>query len=181
MLHRKALGLVVAYGMYLEVAEGKIMPVWKLEEPLDFSQFWEQLSKQMLAYKPSNQSYPGDSRMRALTQQSSQQWEVLTKRGPSRPCRGDEQEPTESQNDQVTKRDLQQVALWRPNTTKETHHMCCNRTEASKNMCHLWQTSLLGLHFMQQQGDALFSTERQKCRKVLLHRLSQRFLFWFGI
>ncbi len=32
-----------------------------------------------------------------------------------------------------------------------------------------------------QQGDALFSTERPKCRKVLLHRLSQRFLFWFGI
>jgi hypothetical protein len=57
--------------MYLEFAKGKMMPEWKLEEPLDFWRFWEQLSKQMLAYKPSNHSYPGDSRMRALMQQSS--------------------------------------------------------------------------------------------------------------
>ena len=75
----------------------------------------------------------------------------------------------------------QGTALWRPKTTKETHQMCCNGMEASKKVWRLWQTSLLGLHFMQQQGDALFSTERPKCRKVLLHWLSQRFLFWFGI
>jgi hypothetical protein len=53
--------------MYLEVAKGNLMPKWKLEEPLDFWQFWEQLAKQMLAYKPSNHSYPGDSKMRAST------------------------------------------------------------------------------------------------------------------
>jgi hypothetical protein len=71
MLHGKALGLVVAYNMYVEVAEGKLKPEWKVEEPLDFWRFREQLVKQMLAYKPSNRSYPGNSRMRASTQQSS--------------------------------------------------------------------------------------------------------------
>jgi hypothetical protein len=106
MLHGKALALVVAYDMYLEVAEGKLMPEWKVEEPLDFWRFREQLSKQMLAYKPSNRSYPGDSRMRASTQQSSRQRQVTTKRGPGRPRKGDEQQPTESESDQVTKRDL---------------------------------------------------------------------------
>jgi hypothetical protein len=70
MLHEKALGLVVAYVMYLK---GKIMPKWKLEEPLDFWRFREQPSKQMLAYKPSKHSYPGDSQMGDLMQQSSQQ------------------------------------------------------------------------------------------------------------
>jgi hypothetical protein len=105
MLHGKALAVVVAYDMYLEVAEGKIMPEWKLEEPLDFWRFREQLAKQMLAYKPSNRSYPGDSRMRASTQQSRRQREVTTKRGPGRPR--SEQGPTETENDQVTKKDLQ--------------------------------------------------------------------------
>ncbi len=113
MLHGKALGLVVAYDMYLEVAEGKLKPEWKLEELLDFWRFREQLAKQMLAYKPSNRSYPGNSRMRASTQQSSPQWEVITKRGPGRPSRAGEQELAEDEKEQVTKRDLQ-VALRGP-------------------------------------------------------------------
>jgi hypothetical protein len=45
--------------------------------------------------------------MRASTQQSSRQQEVTTKRGPGRPRRGEEQQPTTTENDQVTKKDLQ--------------------------------------------------------------------------
>ena len=36
MLHGKAMLVVVAYDMYLEVAEGKINNDWKLDEPMDF-------------------------------------------------------------------------------------------------------------------------------------------------
>jgi hypothetical protein len=37
--------------------------------------------------------------------------------------------------------------------------------EASENVCHLWRTSLLGLHFMQQQGGALFSHRKAKMQE----------------
>jgi hypothetical protein len=49
MLNGKALWLVVAYNIYLEVVEGEIMPKWKVEERLDFWRFGDQLAKQMLS------------------------------------------------------------------------------------------------------------------------------------
>jgi hypothetical protein len=36
MLHGKSLAIVVAYDLYLEVAEGKLNLAWEIEEPLDF-------------------------------------------------------------------------------------------------------------------------------------------------
>ena len=39
MLHGKALAVVVAYDMYLEVAEGELDPDWFIERPLNFWQF----------------------------------------------------------------------------------------------------------------------------------------------
>ena len=39
MLRGKAMAVVVAYEMYLEVAEGKINNDWKLDEPMDFWRF----------------------------------------------------------------------------------------------------------------------------------------------
>ena len=60
MLHGKSMAVVVAYDMYLEVAEGKINNNWKLDEPMDFWRFREKLANSMLRYKPSARKYPGD-------------------------------------------------------------------------------------------------------------------------
>ena len=53
MLHGKAMEVVVAYDMHLEVAEGKINIDWELDEPMDFWRFREKLANSMLRYKPS--------------------------------------------------------------------------------------------------------------------------------
>jgi hypothetical protein len=76
MLHGKGLAVVVAYDLYLEVCEGKLDVAWEIEEPLDFWNFRERLSKQMLEYNPSAHKYPGDAAMRASTQQSQRQRKV---------------------------------------------------------------------------------------------------------
>ena len=73
MLHGKSLAVVVAYDLYLEVAEGKLNPAWGIEEPLDFWTFRERLSIQMLEYSPARKKYPGDAGMRVSTQQSRRQ------------------------------------------------------------------------------------------------------------
>ena len=59
MLHGKAMAVVVANDMYLEVAEGKINNDWKLDEPMDFWWFRENLENSMLRYKPSARKYLG--------------------------------------------------------------------------------------------------------------------------
>ncbi len=70
MLHGKSLAVVVAYDLYLEVAEGKLDSAWEIDEPVDFWTFREKLSIQMLEYSPTHHRYPGDAGMRASTQQS---------------------------------------------------------------------------------------------------------------
>jgi hypothetical protein len=40
--------------MCLECCEGKLNAEWKIEKPLNFWQFREKLSEQMLEYKPAN-------------------------------------------------------------------------------------------------------------------------------
>ena len=67
MLHGKGMAVLVAYDMYLEVAEGKLRGEWKLDEPMDFWRFREILANGMLKYKPSARKYPGDEKMRPLT------------------------------------------------------------------------------------------------------------------
>ena len=44
MRHGKAMAIVVAYDMYLEVCEGKLDDDWKVEQPVDFWRFRELLS-----------------------------------------------------------------------------------------------------------------------------------------
>jgi hypothetical protein len=73
MLHGKSLAVVVAYDLYLEVAEGKLDVAWQIDNPLDFWTFREQLSKQMLEYSPTRKQYPGDANMRPSMQQSRRQ------------------------------------------------------------------------------------------------------------
>ena len=56
--------------MYLECTEGEINADWKVNEPVDFHTFRDILSRQMLNYDPKNERYPGDSKMKIVTQLS---------------------------------------------------------------------------------------------------------------
>jgi len=66
--HAKALAIVVAYDLYKELAEGHSDPDMKLESPVDFFTFCDSLSIQMCKYDPAEQKYPGDEKMRSVTQ-----------------------------------------------------------------------------------------------------------------
>jgi hypothetical protein len=72
MLHAKAMTVVVAYDIYLELAEGGVDPDWKLDPtekngPVDFHVFRETLARQMLAYTPKKNKYLGDDKFRHYT------------------------------------------------------------------------------------------------------------------
>jgi len=73
MNHAKALAIVTAYDMYLECAEGKLNPAWKVDKPVDFHRFREKLGMQMLAYDPRSRLYAGDEKFRSSTQQNQTQ------------------------------------------------------------------------------------------------------------
>ena len=68
--HALAMIIVLVYDIYLECAEGEINSEWKVEEKkrLSFFHFRNNLSKQMLTYSPAKVKYPGDERMRAVTE-----------------------------------------------------------------------------------------------------------------
>jgi hypothetical protein len=66
--HAKALAIVTAYDMYLECCEGKLDSSWKIDRPESFHTFREKLSLQQLQYDPKQQLYPGDDKMRVVTQ-----------------------------------------------------------------------------------------------------------------
>eukprot|EP00957_Ditylum_brightwellii_P048006 3645270-Ditylum_brightwellii.AAC.1 len=51
-IHGKALVVVIAYDMYLEFAEGGVLPICKLEQCMAFLEFRVRLSKQMCGYRP---------------------------------------------------------------------------------------------------------------------------------
>lgn len=68
--HGKSLAVTVAYDMYLECTEGELNVDWKVNEPVDFHTFRDILSRQMLSYDPKNERYPGDAKMRVVTQLS---------------------------------------------------------------------------------------------------------------
>ena len=65
--HAKALAVTTAYDLYLEVAEGKLHPSFKLNQPVDFFTFREKLSEQMCQYDPKEQLYHGDEKMRIVS------------------------------------------------------------------------------------------------------------------
>ena len=97
MIHGKALGVVVAYDMYLECCEGKLELGWFNPQPMDFWTFRERLSVQMLDYDPINRSYPGDRKMRQASQQHK-------KRRRGRPKKSSDEEEPESPIGRVTKK-----------------------------------------------------------------------------
>jgi hypothetical protein len=69
MLHGKAMAIVVAYDIYLELAEGNVDPAWKLDKKdiVDFYVFRETLARQKLAYTPKACKYLGDDKFRDYT------------------------------------------------------------------------------------------------------------------
>ena len=66
--HALSLAIVVAYDIYKEICEGHINPQFHNPNPVSFFSFRDTLSKQMLQYDPLHQSYPGDDKMRCVTQ-----------------------------------------------------------------------------------------------------------------
>ena len=73
MLHATALAIVIAYDMYLEVAEGKLNSDWKVTYPVYFWTFRDVLFLQMLQYNPKDCIYPGDYSMHVCTKQNKSQ------------------------------------------------------------------------------------------------------------
>jgi hypothetical protein len=66
--HALSLAIVTAYDMYLEITEGAINPAYANKDPVSFFTFRDILSKQMTAYDPRKQLYPGDEKLRVVTQ-----------------------------------------------------------------------------------------------------------------
>jgi hypothetical protein len=57
----------VAYDMYLECCEGKLVQEWKVQSVETFHTFREILLSQMMRCNPANLQYPGDQLMRVNT------------------------------------------------------------------------------------------------------------------
>ena len=78
MNHAKALAVLTAYDIYLEVTDGDLDPAWKVEEhlKLDFWSFRAKLSNQLLAYHPTKRQYRGDDNFRLSTIQNQEQREA---------------------------------------------------------------------------------------------------------
>jgi hypothetical protein len=75
MIHAKAMGIVVAYDIYKELAEGNLDATWKLDPaekngPVDFYEFRQTLSRQMVSYNPDKKHYLGDDKLRVNTVQT---------------------------------------------------------------------------------------------------------------
>lgn len=73
ILHGKALAVVTMYDMYREVTIGNFDAAWKFDKRMDFDEFRDQLSIQMLQYSRKHCKYPGDKKMWVSTQQGESQ------------------------------------------------------------------------------------------------------------
>ena len=69
MLHAMSFAIVVAYNIYLQLAEGKLNLDWKVIYPVDFWTFRDLLSIQMLGYDAIKRRYPVDIDMRRCNNQ----------------------------------------------------------------------------------------------------------------
>ena len=75
MNHAKALAVLTAYDIYLEVTDGELHPAWKVKDELklDFWSFRAILSNQLLSYHPTQRQYLGDLQFRVSTKQTQAQ------------------------------------------------------------------------------------------------------------
>eukprot|EP00536_Pseudo-nitzschia_multiseries_P018121 jgi/Psemu1/54207/gm1.54207_g len=73
--HAKALPVLIAFDMYQELTNGTHGPSWRLpkRQQLDFRQFKQKLTEQMLAYNSSDKAYRVDTLLREVTQYSTKQ------------------------------------------------------------------------------------------------------------
>ena len=67
--HALSIAIAVAYGFYLEAAEGNLDEEWKVE-PVTFWEFRRTLAIQGLTYQPNKQQFPGDQNLREVTKMS---------------------------------------------------------------------------------------------------------------
>ena len=154
MLHAKAMGLVVAYDMYLECAEGKINPRWKVSKPMSFWKFRDTLGQQMLSYSPKFTFYAGDDRMRSFTAMNQSQRKKKSSahtpkknRTDSSRKRRSEQEPGESDNssDEMSSDGSVPITLdnkvsheqFRMMKNKKFSRLCGNMSCLQKHINHL--------------------------------------------
>lgn len=74
-LHALSLGLVVAYDMYKDCVEGYLDREWFVpaKERMNFHQFRDVLSEQMLRYNPQMKKYLGDESFRTYRKQTKKQ------------------------------------------------------------------------------------------------------------
>ena len=63
-----SLAVVVAYNMYLKVAEGDLRHTWKDDNIVDFWTFNYLHSNKMIKYNPTHLKYSCDTNMRPYTQ-----------------------------------------------------------------------------------------------------------------
>ena len=59
--------MCIAYNLYKHCTEGTVDPDWKVVS-VSGPKFCQRMSLQMVQYRSSNMQYPGDSRMRKVTQ-----------------------------------------------------------------------------------------------------------------
>jgi hypothetical protein len=124
VLHGKALAVVVAYDMYLECCEGKLNAEWKIEKPLNFWSFRENLSEQMLAYKPTHRRYPGDQNMMS-THRGTTTTSSSSIRGRGRPSRSQSPASDVTPIGRVTKEQLTLQSKRRATTGQPPHSRLC--------------------------------------------------------
>jgi hypothetical protein len=60
--HGKAIAMSMAYQLYLQCAEGRVDPDWKVRL-VSGPSFKHRMSLQMVTYKARNMRYPGDEKM----------------------------------------------------------------------------------------------------------------------
>lgn len=67
--HCLSIAVIASYDMYNECCDGGLDPEWAVptKDRMTFSKFRQTLSKQMLAYNPVLNKYPGDSNFRTVT------------------------------------------------------------------------------------------------------------------
>ena len=145
MLHAVSLSVVVAYDMYLKVAEGELDQTWKENNIIEFWTYCDLLSNQMVKYNPTHCKYAGGTNMRPAKQQNkatrdNSKDDTRGKRG------GASAEEVQLSNFakkiQVSSR-CQFTSVCKSHTSRNGYQVCRNRTYECKYMQGIWEGGLL--------------------------------------
>jgi hypothetical protein len=72
ILHAKSMAIIKLYTMYVECTLVKLNPLWNIQKPMSFWQFWERLSIQKFQYDPQHRLYHGEEGLCKSTQKSKE-------------------------------------------------------------------------------------------------------------